>query len=140
MRLKYLIEYVGELATFVGMPQWFFRVSVEQAEEGCYCEIQIEDYDEATLKVGSRFWEETPLMKTQTLLHELFHCPVGRIHDNIVSAAESVIDLVPEKRRAFAKQQLHIHMKSVHRNEEAFVNQLGTVLAPYAPKWKCPRK
>lgn len=107
--------------------------------EEAWCEIQIEEYDEATIKVGTKFWKANGLLKTQALIHELMHCPVDRIHSDVMLGVESLTELVPKKHREVAVSQIGIHLKAAHRREEQFVNMLGVLLAPKAPPWKPPK-
>lgn len=137
--LKYLHKYVNEeLAPFLGLHHWIFHISEEQCDGDVWSEIDVEDYDEATLKVGTKFLSAPPNIKVQVLIHELCHIPVCRIFENVEAATESLSELLHPDLKPIASGQLSIHYKSAHRAEESFVNLLGVILSPHAPKWKPP--
>ena len=89
----YLSKYINkELAPFLGFHHWIFHISEEQVDEVDWCEISVEDYDEATIKVGSRFKNASAQMKVQALIHELMHIPVIRIFEHVEESIEYTDD------------------------------------------------
>jgi len=132
----YLKKYTQSLFKFVGMPLWVVRISDKPPTpvQAC-CMVDVEDYQEALIYVGHEFWDLNPLEKTQALLHEVNHCPIGIVHEDFKAALETVMGEVPKARREATKGHMKIHLKSALRKEEAYVNTLAVVMAPFAPPW-----
>lgn len=121
------------LLDYLGMGSWVFRVSETLSEE--WAHIDVEDYDEATLSVGPKFWQADPLTKTQVLIHEAFHCPTVRIYEPLKDAIDMLLDSLPKGKRREVAGYIKYHRKSAHRSEERHVNHLAILLAKFAPKW-----
>jgi len=131
----YLLTYIKELAAFMGFPYWVFRLDEEQADESDWCTIHIEDYDEATIKIGVKFWKASGEDKTQALVHELTHCPLERVNCSLKDAIDSLVSQVPKNKQEMVRTQIKIHKKAAARHEEQMVNMFGVLLSKFAPKW-----
>lgn len=134
-RLVYASSYLSKLLEFMGMYGWVVRISDEQADFNDWAHIDFEEYNEAVIKLGTRFWAAPPLTKTQVLLHELNHGPIVRIHDSITDAMQSLTKWIPKVDRVKAIEQMEIHRKAAERREEEWVNHIAYLLAPLAPPW-----
>lgn len=127
--------YISELAGFLGHHYWVFRVLDEYAPDGCWAEIHVMEYNEAEVRLSSKFWAASREEKTQILLHELMHISFSRINEHVEDAIESVLEWVGAQDRKKAKSLIEIHLKAAQRAEEVEVNRMAVLLAEFAPGW-----
>lgn len=136
--MPYLIDYIHELAHFLGLNGYVFRLDAHPPDAEDWARIHVEDYNEATIGLGAKFYTASPAEKTQVLIHELCHVGPVRIVEPLSDSIDFLLDLVPKSHSKIAKSAVKSLKKVSLRAEEQHVNTLAVVLAKYAPKWDPP--
>ena len=117
--LDALVERVHELASFVALSDWTFKVTPTKTKN--WAEIHIQDYNHADIIIGPKFIAANEKIRDQTILHELMHCHTQRI----INVYEEMLALVHMN---IPDILLKMTAKVAHQREEEVVEGLAVAV------------